>query len=124
MLKAPNLGFRLPKYKDSRKSSFAYLTAFGGRWILSLEGLFCFVEPKKGFGSQGGKGAGRQEAVALKQLCMLEVGTAWPWGAPGRTGDSRKASRNSQDLDRGASSRGCCSSAGCAARLPFSISPT
>lgn len=52
MLKAPNLGSRLPKYKDSRKCSFAHLAAFGGRWILSLEGLFCFVEPRKGLGSQ------------------------------------------------------------------------
>lgn len=67
---------------------------------------------------------GRQEAVVLKHLCVLEVGTVWPWGAPGRTGESRKASRNSQDLDRGASSRGCWSSAGRAAGSPFSISPT
>lgn len=109
MLKASNLGSRLPKYKDSRKSSFAHLAAFGGRWILSLEGLFCFVEPRKGFGSKGSpkgppptrEGVGRREAVVLKHPYTLEVGTVWPWGAPGRTGDSRKASRNVRTLTEG-----------------------
>lgn len=84
-----------------------------------LKGSFCFVEPRKGFGSKGspkgtlpqGEGVGRREAVVLKHPYTLEVGTVWPWGAPGRTGDSRKASRNVRTLTEGPPV-GCWSSAG------------